>query len=219
MKLRVFCDFDGTVAQNDVGDLIFTTFGDKDHYWKLVKEWRNGELEGREMWRKQAAIMRMTPSELEKFAAKQTIDPTFPEFVSFCKNNQIPVYIVSDGMDAYISRILKHNGLDDLVVRSNHLEMSSTGILKVDFPYYENGCGSCANCKGLHVSKETKPGEISVYIGDGYSDKCALAIADITFAKDDLLLYCQEKNFPFKPFEDFEQVQNELQKLLNSDPN
>ncbi len=217
MKLRVFCDFDGTVAQNDVGNLVFTTFGNEDHWWKLVREWEKGELEGREMWRKQAAISRMTPSQLDEFAATQAIDPTFPGFVEFCKAHRFPVYVVSDGMDAYISRILEHNGLDDLIVLSNHMEVSSAGILQVDFPYYEDGCGACANCKGLHVSKETKPGEISIYIGDGYSDKCALAIADITFAKDDLLLYCREKNFPCRPYRNFEQVQKELQELLNGD--
>ena len=214
MKFRVFCDFDGTVAKNDVGNLVFTQFGDADHWWKLVNEWRQGHIDGRDLWRRQCEKSKMTEQELDKFAATQPLDPTFKDFVSFCRMNDIPMYIVSDGMDAYISRILKVHGLEDLVVRSNHLEMDANGQLSVEFPYYERGCGSCANCKGLHVKEEKQAGETTLFVGDGYSDKCALAAADITFAKADLLKHCQENNISCRPFNDFSDVKRELQVIL-----
>jgi 2-hydroxy-3-keto-5-methylthiopentenyl-1-phosphate phosphatase len=59
MKLRIFCDFDGTVALNDVGNLLFTSFGNADHWWNLVEEWRERRMNARELWRAQAAVSRI----------------------------------------------------------------------------------------------------------------------------------------------------------------
>jgi 2-hydroxy-3-keto-5-methylthiopentenyl-1-phosphate phosphatase len=214
MKFRIFCDFDGTLTQNDVGNLIFTKFGDATKWWDLVEDWQEGRLEGRQLWLKQAEHTRMTEKDVEEFVATQPIDPSFPDFVAFCRGQKIPLIVVSDGMDTYIKRILEANGLGDLPVRCNRMEISSEGALTITFPYYEQGCGVCANCKGMHVENESQPDETTVYIGDGYSDTCALAVADITFAKKDLLEYCREKNVPCIPFHDFSDVQKELERLL-----
>jgi len=215
MKLRIFCDFDGTVARNDVGNLVFTKFGDASKWWEKVADWQEGRLEGRQLWLLQAEHTRMTEAELDEFIAPQAVDPTFPGFVVFCRQHKIPLYIVSDGMDAYIKRILQRHGLGDLPVRCNRMDISAEGTLDISFPYYEQGCGVCANCKGMHVENESQPDETTVYIGDGYSDKCALAVADITFAKEDLLKYCREKNVPCRAFHDFRDVQRELERLLH----
>jgi len=217
MKLRIFCDFDGTVAKNDVGNLVFTTFGDARHWWHLVDEWKNGKIEGRELWRRQAQVAKMTPEQLDDFASTQPLDPAFPEFVRFCRQQRFPIYVVSDGMDAYIKRILAHHGLDDLMVRANHLEMLAHGSLEVSFPYFEIGCGKCANCKGSHIVREKQPDETTIFIGDGYSDICALAVADITFAKGDLLHYCRDKGMHCRPFETFADVQREIEAMILSD--
>jgi 2-hydroxy-3-keto-5-methylthiopentenyl-1-phosphate phosphatase len=215
MKLRVFCDFDGTVARNDVGNLVFTNFGDASKWWEKVADWQEGRLEGRQLWLLQAQYTRMTEAELDEFVATQEIDPTFPGFVVFCRQHKIPLCILSDGMDTYIKRILERNGLGDLPLRCNRMDISAEGDLAITFPYYEQGCGVCANCKGMHVENESQPDETTVYVGDGYSDTCALAVADITFAKKDLLEYCREKNVRCVPFQDFIDVQRELERLLS----
>jgi len=216
MKLRVFCDFDGTIAQNDVGNLVFATFGDPDNWRRLVDLWQNGDLDGRDLWRKQCAVSKMTEQQLDDFAATQQVDPDFPAFVKFCELYNIPVYVVSDGMDAYISRILRFNGLNNLEIRANHLEIHQDGGLSVEFPYYQPGCCNCGNCKGYHVEKEKQPGETTVYIGDGHSDVCGLKAADITFAKGYLLDYCRENNYDCKTFDTFADVQKEIENMLEN---
>ncbi len=216
MKLRLFCDFDGTIAKNDVGNLIFTTFGDPGHWWFLVDQWRNGLIDGRDLWRKQCQVSKMTEQELDEFAATQPVDPAFPAFVTFCEKHNIPVYVVSDGMDAYISRILRFNGIDNLEIRANHLKFHQDGRLSVEFPYYQKDCCNCGNCKGYHVEKEKQPGETTVYIGDGHSDVCGLKAADITFAKGYLLDFCREINFECKTFNTFNDVQNQLKMLVGN---
>ncbi len=205
-KYRIFCDFDGTVALNDVGNIVFTKFGNAEHWWKLVEDWRQGKFDAREMWRRQAKVSNMKSDDLKKFAKTQKLDPYFPSFVDFCRNHDLPLYIVSDGMDAYIKPILEHHGFSGLDVRSNRLSFDEGNYLKVDFPYYELGCGSCANCKGYHVKRETKTDEVSVYIGDGYSDTCGAVEADIIFAKNDLLTVCEEKSIDCHPYKTFHDV-------------
>ncbi|HOX86062.1 MAG TPA: MtnX-like HAD-IB family phosphatase [bacterium] len=219
MNWRIFCDFDGTVAQNDVGNLVFTTFGDASHWWALVQAWRDKKIHACELWQKQAAVTRITVEQLDRFVVDQPIDPFFAEFCRRCSEHQLPITVVSDGMDAYIERILRQNGLANLEIRSNRLTIEADGRLQVAFPYLAQSCGSCANCKGLHLRLARQEGAKTVYVGDGYSDLCALAEADLLFAKDDLLSYCQVHHIDCIPYRTFQDVQTLFfQQLSQDDP-
>ncbi len=214
MKLRIFCDFDGTIAVNDVGNELFTTFGDAGYWWKLVAQWKNGELDGRDLWRRQCAVSKITISELEEFVARQSVDSHFPEFIQFCHKQAIPVYVVSDGMDAYITRILARHGIEHVQIRANHLVIHPDGSLAAEFPHYRENCCNCANCKGAHVRNEKQPGETTIYIGDGHSDICGLREADITFAKGVLLDYCREHAVPCRTFDSFADIDRAVKAML-----
>jgi 2,3-diketo-5-methylthio-1-phosphopentane phosphatase len=214
-SFAVFCDFDGTVAQNDVGNLVFEAFGDPRQWQDLVEEWKAGRCEARELWRRQAAITRMSKPELEAFAARQPLDPYFESFVEFCYRNQLPIAVVSDGMDAYIHRILAAHGLGDLPVYCNHLTLYDDHSVSVSFPYYEEGCGQCANCKGFHLQHAKENQHTTIYVGDGYSDLCAVPEADILFAKDDLAEYCQRHNLAFRSYRHFGDVQNAIDDMIS----
>ena len=52
-------------------------------------------------------------------------------------------------------------------------------------------------------------GEI-VYIGDGYSDRCAAEASDRVFATRGLVGYLTERGIDFEPFEDFHSVARSL---------
>jgi 2-hydroxy-3-keto-5-methylthiopentenyl-1-phosphate phosphatase len=45
-----------------------------------------------------------------------------------------------------------------------------------------------------------------VYVGDGYSDRCAAEDADRVFARRGLAAYLEERGVPFEPFEDFFEI-------------
>ena len=40
-----------------------------------------------------------------------------------------------------------------------------------------------------------------VFVGDGWSDRCAALACDRVFARDGLAAYLDEQQFPFEPFE------------------
>jgi 2-hydroxy-3-keto-5-methylthiopentenyl-1-phosphate phosphatase len=42
-----------------------------------------------------------------------------------------------------------------------------------------------------------------VYVGDGYSDRCAALASDRVFATSGLARYLAERGTPFEPFTDF----------------
>jgi 2-hydroxy-3-keto-5-methylthiopentenyl-1-phosphate phosphatase len=60
----------------------------------------------------------------------------------------------------------------------------------------------------------TAEDEISVFIGDGFSDACVVNYADVVFAKKSLASYCWKNNITYFEWNDFGDIQNKLEKLL-----
>lgn len=213
--MKVFCDFDGTVAKHDVGNLLFRTFAD-GRCFDIVNSWKKGLISSKQCLVEECRIAKVTKEALEHFAEAQQLDPFFKEFVSYCQNNGIEVEIVSDGLDFYIERILKNYGLASVVnFRSNHLVFEEKNQIRPEFPYYEKGCGKCGNCKGYHVREARTSGKKVIYVGDGLSDRCGAKEADIIFAKRDLLIFCQQNQIPHFEFQDFRDVKHRLMEILN----
>jgi len=207
--MLIFSDFDGTLAQNDVGDALIKKFGDWPECEKAVQRWIRGEISSREYYEVAASTMRVNQEQLNDFCDAQPLAPGFLEFAAFCRQQNWPLLVLSDGLDYYIQRLLARHGLD-LPVFANHLELVTPDRIEISFPYFEHSCGRCANCKGYHVRRLAKPHEKIVYIGDGYSDRCGAQEADIIFAKGDLAKWCEEKAREYFRLENFENVLNWL---------
>ncbi len=213
--MLIFTDFDGTLAQNDVGDAFIKTFGDWPECEKAVQRWLRGEISSCEYYEVAALTMRVNQKQLDDFCEAQPLASGFLEFAAFCRQRNWPLTVLSDGLDYYIHRILLRHKLD-LPVFANHVEFvpPERGLgpdrIAISFPYYGNSCGKCANCKGYHVRRLVKPEEKIVYIGDGFSDRCGTQEADIIFAKRDLAKWCEEKRMKYWRFESFEQVLDQI---------
>ena len=214
MKIKVFCDFDGTVTKVDVGDKFFETFGDPETYAKLVERWREGKINALEMWSKACETVKVDMDEFEKFVLSQKIDEFFPNFVRFCGSRGIDIFIVSDGFDFYISKILKNYGLDNIKFFSNRFVFDGSEVKPV-FPYPDSVCRRCGNCKRNHMLTLSGEDEIIVYIGDGFSDMCPAEYADVVFGKGELYRYCREKNIPVYRFESFKDVMEQFERFLS----
>jgi 2-hydroxy-3-keto-5-methylthiopentenyl-1-phosphate phosphatase len=203
-NILVLVDFDGTITQNDVGALLFQTFSGKQNH-RLVSLWLKGKISSRECLEKECELIRITKSQLKKFALSQKIDEQFPAFVDLCKREKLKLVILSDGLDFYIKQILRKFGLERLPFRSN-IARFDNGKLKPEFPYYDRGCGNCGNCKKYHLTNLKGAKRKVVYIGDGLSDKCAVQEADFVFAKNDLRKFCVKKKIKHYSFRDFSDV-------------
>jgi len=211
-RYKIYTDFDGTIALNDVGDSLFATFaGEKWH--EPIQDWKKGLISSKELYLREWEMTRLSPEQLEQFSDIQQIDPYFKDFVEYCTQHNYPLVVLSDGFDFYIKRILKKAGLDFLPVYANVLSFQNDNKVIPEFPYFGKGCPNCANCKGYHITKNQQQGELVVYIGDGLSDRCGVEQADIIFAKDDLKTYCLENSIAFFEFQNFKDVLQTIKQL------
>lgn len=218
MALRLFVDFDGTVARADVGNTFFRTFGG-ERCTELVRAYRAGEISAEECFRRELDnIGSARPAALEAFVQAQEITPGFPALVQFCRTHAIECTIVSDGLDFYIRGMLARMGLDDLPVFSNMLvwHQDGDGCVRgsITFPHANAECERCGCCKRNIVLNGSGEEDVIAYVGDGYSDRCPVEFADIVFARDELQAYCQQNNISYYLFDSFVDVTDRLAGLL-----
>jgi 2-hydroxy-3-keto-5-methylthiopentenyl-1-phosphate phosphatase len=208
----ILVDFDGTITQNDVGAALFNSFS-KGKSKKIVSEWLQGRISSKECLQKECELIEITKEEFENFTLVQKIDEHFRDFVDLCKWEKMDLAILSDGLDYYIELILMKYHLDDIPFYSNTVRFEGKKLIP-EFPYYDQGCGNCGNCKKYHLENLRRPNQKVVYIGDGLSDKCAIKEADFVFAKNDLKAFCEREKIGYSEFRDFRDVistfQNEL---------
>jgi 2,3-diketo-5-methylthio-1-phosphopentane phosphatase len=211
MNLAVFCDFDGTISLRDVGYSVFHHFSNGKNE-ELLPDWFSGKMTTRDCLIAEAEMVNASSEELYDFVDKIDIDPTFPGFVDLCDSNQVPLSILSDGLDFYIKHLLGKNKLSHLKFVTNKAILEDNKI-RIEFPHDNVECKSCGICKGEVIQnfRKNQNGEYKIiFIGDGYSDACAAKEADILFAKKDLVDYCNKNNIDYLSYDNFCDVQSHL---------
>ena len=204
--MHIYSDFDGTIARCDVTDLVLQTFAGPE--WEEIEaEWQDGIIDAATCMRRQIRLIDAAQPALDDLLAGVEIDPGFPEFVAWCRSQAIPLTVVSDGVDYFIGQILRRHGLGSLPVFANALVRDKSG-LRLDHPWRSPACVAQSGVCKCEVTGAA-PG-LKVYIGDGRSDECVSATADLLFAKDKLAIHCDNANIPFVPFETFHDVRRHL---------
>lgn len=206
--LVVLTDFDATITHQDVGDLIIDTLTPPSP--ETLRSFAGGKVGSRALW--QDSIARINPPQALALAQQVPIDPTFPAFVRFCREQGLPLAVVSDGFGFYIEAILKREGLSDLPVFCN--EWVGPGDLA--FPNTNPACDFCGCCKALVARRLKALGARIIYAGDGVSDLYAAGFADWVFARARLAAFMAEGGSPYYPLTDFAAVQTELSAHLSS---
>lgn len=213
-KFKIFVDFDGTITTKDVGETLVVTFGQPDEVKKIVKLWMEDKITSPQSWELMfATISSFDIPSLEKMLSEIQIDSAFKRFVGYSRENDFEIRVLSDGFDIYIKRILDREGLLDLEVFSNHVTLSPDNKLIPHFPYGDEECKFCGNCKRNHILSNCSDEDFIIYIGDGYSDKCPVQYCDFIFAKGSLLRYCEMNRITYFPFQDFNDVISRLEEL------
>ena len=216
LTYSVFTDFDATITREDIGDNLFREFGDYDACVDTYRRFRAGDVDARECWRSNCATLRgMTPEAFGAYVDSVGVDETFAPFVGFCRSRAIPVTVVSDGFDVYITRVLERAGLASLPVFSNTARFTARGF-EPSFPHTDAECTACANCKRNHLLTHAGDDNVIVYIGDGHSDCCPARYADVVYAKHTLLKYCEKEDITYHRFETFRDVLTHFTHLVDT---
>lgn len=213
-RFKIYIDFDGTITTKDIGEHMFLEFGDPDKCYQIISEWLKGNLNSKEVWIQLCeTVENFDESKFNIFLDTIKIDPYFNQFKQYCSVNNFTITILSDGLDYYIDKVKMREGFSDLDIFSNKLSFGNKGELIPVFPYTDEECSKCANCKRNHVINTSGDEEFTIYIGDGYSDTCAAEHCDFVFAKKSLLKHCEGNGIPYFPFNDFSDVQKIVEQL------
>jgi 2-hydroxy-3-keto-5-methylthiopentenyl-1-phosphate phosphatase len=218
MRLNIICDFDGTIALEDVTDSLLERFADES--WKDVEaQWLAGKIGSRDCMAYQVRLIEADYERLNRYLDTVEIDPSFASFVDKCKKfDEINLHIVSDGIDYAIKRILANNGLSNLRVKANALVALPGNRYRLEFPHSKPDCnvqaGTCKCAIAQMRGEKARSTSSTLLIGDGLSDVCLASRANFVFAKHRLLDHCRENSIPHLPFATFSDVERQLAPVL-----
>ena len=205
-KICILSDFDGTITDRD-GLYTFISKFAKGDWQKIEQDWVVGKISSKECLIEEFNLVPdLSEKLITNFIQELNIDETFRDFYEKIKEKNIDFYVVSDGIDYFIDKILSKHGLSGIKTISNHGEFIN-GKFEITFPNDNpkciNNAGTC-KCKVLKDLK--KEYEKIIYIGDGASDFCIADKADILYAKARLKEFCKNKNINYIPFNKFADI-------------
>jgi 2-hydroxy-3-keto-5-methylthiopentenyl-1-phosphate phosphatase len=202
-------DFDGTITEQDLLDTIAQTFGDEEVYREVDEGLDDDSLTLNEVIRREFEPVRAPLGEVRDWVLENVrVRPGFRELVDLARERDWRVVIVSSGFRELIEPVLEREGLGELEVLSNTVDPDPDGW-KVQFRVSEP-CEVCGQPCKRSTAAALADGTELVYVGDGYSDRCAAELADVVFARRGLASYLRERGVPFQRFEDFHSVARSL---------
>lgn len=198
------CDFDGTIAPQDIGAAIVHRFsaGRDAERRSLLERWRAETIGHREMIEEECRLLDADEEETLAFSRGFAIDPAFAPFARAHEARGDQVMVVSEGFDLYVKDQLAREGLAHLPWAANRLRFEGRRVLP-EFPFFDATCGRCGNCKAQHVRAWRARGYRVTLVGDGLSDRCGARAADQVLARGELLAWCRRQGVPARGFESF----------------
>ncbi len=165
---RLVCDFDGTLAVQDLGDAICAHFADPN--WVEVREeWREGKLTLPQAQDRMWSTVRASADELRAFVDEVAqLRGGVNALFAAVADQKLELVIASGGFDFYIEQLLGER-LKGIPLYCNRLRPSRQGA-RVEFPHSEFARGLFAIDKAKVLEKH--PG---AFAGDGRSDRSVIA--------------------------------------------
>ncbi|KAF9530291.1 HAD-like domain-containing protein [Crepidotus variabilis] len=213
----VLSDWDGTITTFDSNDYLTDNLG----FGKEKRRQGNldilaGHDNFRDGFKKMLASVVKNGHTFEecKKILKDNIklDPGFKDFLTWCKELDIPVIIVSSGMapliHAVLTNLVGENIANGIEVIANDVTVSPDGSWEIQFRHPSSGFGHDKSQAILPYRKLPKPPTL-FFFGDGVSDISAARYADVLFVKtksdgeNDLSVYCQRERIKHILFDDF----------------
>lgn len=154
------------------------------------------------------------------------LDPGFNTFYHWALANNIPVVVLSSGMEPIIQALLKKlvgPESDKIQVLANYpaaregKTINDEGGWEIKFRNPESGFG---HDKSIELRKYSSlPADVRptmFYAGDGVSDLSAARETDLLFAKKghDLITYCVNENVPFTVFRDWNDIHAKCKEIV-----
>jgi len=198
----VLTDFDDTAAEQNVAQLLLQRFGHPT--WQEVRQrFRAGEINLKEYQEITFRDIQADRSTMQDYVKQHaSLRPYFKELWEYCRAHDVPMAIVSQGLDFYIEALLEKEGYTRIPVYAVNAQFTPQGIT-YEYRHTRPGQAEKGNSKGLVVERYRQKGHYVFYAGDGVSDFEAASRADLLFAHKTLAEECVRSDIPFRPFTDF----------------
>ena len=207
--MLIVVDFDGTVTERDTLDQMVRRHA-PGLYDELEDDLHAGRISLRECIRREFEAIRGDHDQIVAEAVDEArVRAGFAEFVHAAEAAGHRVVVVSSGFESVIRPVLARAGAGDVEVLAHEVRFTPEAT-EVEFRHGER-CDVCGQECKRSVVRELRDGNSSVvYVGDGYSDRCAALDADRVFARRTLAAYLDDEGVGYQPFDDFVQVREAL---------
>lgn len=215
-KPVIFCDFDGTITENDNIIAIMKHF--QPPGWETtVADTLNRKLSIREgVGKLFASLSTANKDEIIQFALQNArIRNGFDAFLSYCRSHQVPFFVTSGGIDFFVYPLLEPFHIEQSHIYCNQSDFSGNTI-KIIWPYPCDGhCNKdCGMCKPRIMRNFNPNTYFRIVIGDSVTDFESAKLADLVYARSRLLEKCQKDGIPCVPFEDFHAIRLHLETIM-----
>lgn len=204
-------DFDGTMTMEDLSFHILDEYAEGD--WRgLLAEYRAGAMPVGEFNTRAFAMVRQDEATLRNLIrGKVRLRPGLQELVAYCREQNHPIAIVSNGLDFYIRTVLADAGLGDIEFHAAVTRFDPAGL---DVQYLgPDGAVTLRGFKEAYMETFRRPGRRIIYLGDGLSDIFPARAADYVFACKELVTIAREQGLPHTAFESLLEVREALEKM------
>jgi 2-hydroxy-3-keto-5-methylthiopentenyl-1-phosphate phosphatase len=199
-------DFDGTVTEIDLLDEIAGRFGDPAVYREVEDQLLSGRITLRECIEREFAPVRTPLEEVVEWVLREVrVRPGLDELTELAAARGWRTLVVSSGFHELIEPVLAREGVE-LEVHANRLDPDPAGwrVLWRD----SRVCPVC----GQPCKRASLPSGPVVYVGDGYSDRCAALASSRVFAVKGLARYLDDQGHPYERFGDLMDIARALER-------
>ncbi|CAG9980488.1 unnamed protein product [Clonostachys byssicola] len=223
-KFIFFTDFDGTVTTADSNDFMTDNLG----FGKAKRVESNkgvlfGHVHFRDSFQEMLDSINTPFNECLDILKKNIVlDPGFAEFYNWSRENNVPIVILSGGMEPVIRALLDIllGPWWDIQIVSNDVtsregkDLNEKGGWTIKF----HDDSIHGHDKSIEIRKYSSlPNRPTLfYAGDGVSDLSAAKETDLLFAKadKDLVTYCENEKVPFVTFRDWTTITQTVKDIV-----
>jgi 2-hydroxy-3-keto-5-methylthiopentenyl-1-phosphate phosphatase len=202
-SLKLVVDWDGTVTERDTLVMMLEHFLEPSVFGSLESETdaalAAGTMTHRAVMEREFAALTTPLDEVVAFVREHArVRPGFAEFVE-----RFDPLILSSSFHETIEPVLAREGVK-VRLRANHADPLADG-----WRIRWTSDSDCTTC-GEPCKRASLPPAPLIYVGDGYSDRCAALAADRVFARAGLADYLEDRRVPYEPFTDFNALTKRL---------
>ncbi|WP_274650525.1 2-hydroxy-3-keto-5-methylthiopentenyl-1-phosphate phosphatase [Paenibacillus humicola] len=214
-KRVVFCDFDGTITENDNIVAIIRRFNPPG--WETIV----GDIVGERKSIREGVgeLFRLLPAAwkdevIEYSIANARIRSGFAELLAYCRREGVEFYVTSGGIDFFVYPLLVPFGIPEDHIYCNGSDFSGERIeITWPHPCDEHCNNDCGMCKTAIIRRFPNNAYTRILIGDSVTDFEGAKLADVVFARSHLTEKCRELGLPFTEFDTFHDIVDRLQRL------